>query len=172
MFIGDKKFYRKSFQKISFCKTFYIKSSRLAFPYLFKSKILKKIFLEKKTVENFTKHKNLKESCNQEITVLREKCPRKISFLGKFTPQKLQDCHFSTYFFEKHDSDEEVCWKENKTWNNFFWEDSDFGSVFLQRVIFWNKMCKRVRIWANISHLVKLWNKKSRTCQIMTSYCF
>ena len=94
-------------------------------------------------VENFTKHKNLKEKCTQEIIGCREKCPRKISFLGNFTPQKRQNWHFRTCFFEENDPDEEVCWKKNNFWNIFFEKIQILDEVSYDASVF-KTMCLNV----------------------------
>ena len=92
-------------------------------------------------VENFTKHKNLKKSCTQEIIGFREKCPRKISFLGNFFPQKRQGWHFRT--FVKSMILKKKFLERKQYLEPFFWEDSDFESLCLQRVRFWNEIGSR-----------------------------
>ena len=73
-------------------------------------------------VENFTKHKILKEKCTQEIIGFREKCPRKISFLGNLIPQKRQDWHFRTFL------------KSVTLMKKFVEKKTIFGTIFFENI--------------------------------------
>ena len=64
----------------------------------------------------------MKKSCTQEIIGFREKCPRKISFLGNFIPQKRQDWHFRTFL------------KSVILMKKFVEKKTIFGTIFFEKI--------------------------------------
>ena len=99
-------------------------------------------------VESFTKHKNLKESCTQEIIVFRGKCPRKISFLGNFTPQKTSRLAFPYVLF----------------WKAWFW----WRSLLKRKQFLKQFFLRRFRFWMSLLTTRQFLKQGVSTCQILS----